>query len=314
MVTSARAFGHEPVLYYETLAALVGGPGGLFIDATLGNGGHSAGILQRSAPDGRLLALDADPEALVVAREGLGEFGDRVVLAQSNYAHLGAVARSHGFDHCNGILFDLGLSSRQLSSEGRGFSFQDDAALDMRLDPAQKETAADLVNMMQEQDLANLIYQLGDEPASRRIARAIVLARPLRTTGQLATVIEQSIGRHGKLHPATKTFMALRRAVNSEDESLRAALPQAVELLAPGGCLAVIAFHSSEDRTVKDFMRQEAKDCICPPTVPPGTCLCGHHASLRLITRHVIQASDDERRSNPRSRSAKLRVAEKLAM
>lgn len=314
MVTLARAFGHEPVLYSETLAALVGGPGGLFIDATLGSGGHSVGLLERSAPDGRLLALDADPDALVVARERLNEFGDRVVLAQSNYAHLGAVARAHKFDPCNGILFDLGLSSRQLSSEGRGFSFQDDTALDMRLDPAQKETAADLVNMMQEQDLANLIYQLGDERASRRIARAIMLARPLRTTGQLATVIEQSIGRHGKLHPATKTFMALRRAVNSDDESLRAALPQAVELLVPGGRLAVIAFHSSEDRTVKEFMRQEAKDCICPPTVPPGTCLCGHHASLRLITRHVIQAGDDERRSNPRSRSAKLRVAEKLAM
>ena len=313
MVTTPRAFGHEPVLYVETLAELVKGSGGLFIDATLGSAGHSEAILMKSSPDGRLLGIDADPDALVVARERLSSFGNRVVLAQSNYSHIGAVARKHGFTGCQGILFDLGLSSRQLSPEGRGFSFQDDTALDMRLDPAQKETAADLVNMMQEQELADLIYQLGDEPASRRIARAIVVSRPIRSTGQLAAVIEKSIGRHGKLHPATKTFMALRRAVNSEDETLQAALPQAVELLAPGGRLAVIAFHSSEDRTVKEFMRREAKDCICPPTVPPGTCLCGHHASLKLITRHVIQASDDERRTNPRSRSAKLRVAEKLA-
>jgi 16S rRNA (cytosine1402-N4)-methyltransferase len=312
MVTTPRGFGHEPVLYNETLTELVMGSGGLYIDATLGSAGHAAAILEKSAPDGRLLGIDADPDALVVARERLSIYGERVTLAQSNYAHIGLVARQHGFADCQGILFDLGLSSRQLSSEGRGFSFQDDAILDMRLDPAQAETAADLCNMTQEQDLANLIYQLGDEPASRRIARAIVLSRPIRTTGQLAAVIEKSIGRHGKLHPATKTFMALRRAVNREDESLQAALPQAVELLAPGGRLVVIAFHSSEDRTVKEFMRREAKDCLCPPTVPPGTCLCGHHATLKLITRHVIQAGDDERRSNPRSRSAKLRVAEKL--
>ena len=178
MVTAARAFGHEPVLYSETLAELVKGSGGMYIDATLGSAGHAEAILAKTSPDGRLLGIDADPDALVVARERLSSYGDRVVLAQSNYAHISAVARKHGFAGCQGILFDLGLSSRQLSSEGRGFSFQDDTILDMRLDPAQKETAADLVNMMQEQDLADLIYQLGDEPASRRIARAIVAQPP----------------------------------------------------------------------------------------------------------------------------------------
>jgi 16S rRNA (cytosine1402-N4)-methyltransferase len=181
----------------------------------------------------------------------------------------------------------------------------------MRLDPSQGETAADIVNTTQERDLADLIYQLGDERASRRIARDIVAARPVRTTGQLAGIIEHSIGRHGKLHPATKTFMALRRAVNDESAGLESALPQAVDLLAPEGRLAVIAFHSGEDRIVKEYMRRESRDCVCPPSVP--VCVCGHKASLKLITRHVVVATDEEQKQNARSRSARLRVAEKVA-
>jgi 16S rRNA (cytosine1402-N4)-methyltransferase len=179
----------------------------------------------------------------------------------------------------------------------------------MRLDPSQGVTAADIVNSWSERDLADAIYRLGDESASRRIARAIVKGRPLRTSGQLAQVIEQAIGRHGKLHPATRTFLALRRLVNKDEETLASALPQAIALLAPGGRLAVISFHSGEDRIVKRFLVQESKDCICPPKMP---CVCGHKATIRLLHRHVIVPSNDEQRANPRSRSARLRIAEKL--
>lgn len=311
MQDSARAIGHQPVLYKETLDLLAVRPGGSYVDGTVGSGGHAAGILELSAPEGRLLALDADPDALLVAQERLSAFAERVVLVQSNYAELARVAGEHGFASVDGILLDLGLSSRQLSAEGRGFSLQEDAPLDMRLDPSQTETAADLINMLREQELADLIYREGDEPASRRIAKAIVAARPIRTTGELVAAIERAVGRHGKLHPATRTFMALRRVVNAEAESLNGVLPQAVSLLAAGGRLAVISFHSGEDRTVKEFMRRESRDCICPPSLP--VCVCGHHAALRLITRHVIVATDNERKQNPRSRSARLRVAERLS-
>jgi len=310
MVTSARAIEHHSVLIDEVLALMHLRPGGSYVDATLGNGGHAAAVLAGSAPDGRLLGLDADPDALLVAGERLREFGGRAVLVQGNYAGLSEAAHSHGFTSADAVLFDLGLSSRQLSSQGRGFSFQEDAPLDMRLDPAQEQTAADIVNQRREHELADLIYELGDETQSRRIARAIVHARPILTTRQLAEVIEHSVGRHGRVHPATKTFMALRIAVNDEGGKLQAALPQAVQLLAPGGRLLVISFHSGEDRIVKEFLRRESRDCVCPPSVP--VCVCGHRATVRLITRHVIVAKPEEQRSNPRSRSARLRVAEKL--
>jgi len=310
MDNAARDIAHTPVLLDETLSFLAVRPGGLYIDATVGSGGHAAAVLKESAPDGRLLGIDADPDALSVARAKLAAFGDRAILVQRNYADLATVAHEFGFHQVNGILFDLGLSSRQLGPQGRGFSFQEDAPLDMRLDPQRGETAADLVNRLSEQELADLIFSLGDERAARRIARAIVAARPLRTSGQLAVVIERAIGRRGKTHPATQTFLALRRAVNEDVQSLEAALPQAVELLAAGGRLVVIAFHSGEDRIVKDFMRRESRDCICPPKQP--VCTCGHKASLRLLMRHVVVPTDEERRENPRSRSARLRVAEKL--
>lgn len=311
MDNSAKHIVHQSVLYYEVVEGLAIRGGGVYLDATVGGGGHAAAILEQSGPDGRLLGLDADPDALPVAAERLSAYGERATLVNANYADLERVAAEHAFDSFDGILFDLGLSSRQLSGEGRGFSFQDDQPLDMRLSPAQPETAASIVNSLAEDELADLIYTLGDERASRRIARAIAQARPLQTTGQLAAVIERAIGRHGKLHPATKTFMALRRAVNAEAEGLQAALPQAVRMLKAGGRLAVIAFHSGEDRVVKEFLRTESRDCICPPDLP--VCVCGHKASVRLINRHVIVAKDEERRRNPRSRSARLRIAEKLA-
>lgn len=310
VLNSARDSDHEPVLYIEVLDHLLIRRGGVYIDATLGSAGHATGILQRSSPNGRLLGLDADPDALVVAGRRLMDFGDRAVLEHSNFSRMAEAAGRCGFAAVDGILMDLGLSSRQLSARGRGFAFQEDAPLDMRLDPAQPDTAYDLVNTATERDLADVIYKLGDEPASRRIARSIVAARPVSTTGQLAALIERCVGHRGKIHPATKTFLALRRWVNAEDDSLAQALPQAVSLLKPGGRLAIIAFHGGEDSIVKAFLRQESRDCICDPALPQ--CQCSHKATVRLITRHVVTGTEDERQRNPRSRSARLRVAERL--
>lgn len=293
------------------MSALAPQPGGRFIDATVGAGGHAAGLLAATAPDGRLLGLDRDPAALVVARERLNAYGERVRLVQAGFADLAAIARTHQFVPVDGILFDLGLSSLQLADPNRGFSFQAEGPLDMRFDPTQDLTAADLVNELPMDDLAELLYQYGEERESRRIAHAIVQARPIRTTRQLAEVVARAVGgRRGHIHPATRTFQALRIAVNDELAQLQAALPQAVALLRPGGRLAVITFHSLEDRIVKEFMRRESRDCICEPGLP--VCVCGHTASLRLIMRKPITPSVEEVQANPRSRSAKLRVAEKV--
>lgn len=300
--------GHIPVLFQETLAALAIHPGGTYVDGTVGQGGHAAGILERSSPDSRLLGLDADPEAIQAARERLKPYGSRVVLVNANFSALGETAAAQGFAAVDGVLLDLGFSSAQMDTPGRGFSFQRDEPLDMRFGP-QGQTAADLVNTLSERELADLIYGYGEEPAARAIARAIVAKRPIRTTGELARLIEGIAGGRGKIHPATRTFQSLRIAVNSELEVLAQVLPQAVALLKPAGRLAIISFHSLEDRLVKRYFQQEAKDCLCPPRLP--VCTCGHKASLKVITSKVIVPSDEELRQNPRSRSAKLRIAEK---
>jgi 16S rRNA (cytosine1402-N4)-methyltransferase len=245
------------------------------------------------------------------SRERLAPFGQRVVLVQSSFRDLEAVARRHHFSPADGVLLDLGLSSYQLAAPERGFSFLRDGPLDMRFDPSQGRTAADLVNQLPTEELADLLYRYGEETSSRRIAEAIVAARPLATTGQLAEVIAQAVGRRKKhLHPATKSFQALRIAVNDELDALEMALPQAVRVLKPGGRLAVISFHSLEDRLVKRFLRQEAQDCICPTEQP--VCTCGHRATLRVVTRRPVQPDESEIKQNPRARSARLRVAEKL--
>jgi len=301
---------HIPVLLDEALAGLAVQSGGRYIDATVGAGGHSAAILLHSAPDGKLLGLDADPEAIRYAQQALQAFGERVVLRTANFRRLGQVARSLGFDQVEGILLDLGLSSRQLDDPERGFSFSKDGPLDMRLAPDSDTTAADLVNRLAEDELADLLWRFGDERRSRRIARAIVAARPLTTTVQLANLIERTIGHREKIHPATRTFQALRIATNDELGALAQTLPQARDLLRPGGRLVVIAFHSLEDRLVKRFLRQEARDCICPPEAP--ICTCEHRASLRILTRKPIRPRPEEVAQNPRSRSARLRVAERL--
>jgi 16S rRNA (cytosine1402-N4)-methyltransferase len=301
---------HVPVLYKEVLAWLQPRPDGRYIDATLGGGGHASGILAASAPNGRLLGLDADPEAIAFASDILRPFGERVVLRAGNARHLEAIARPLGFSQVDGVLLDLGLSSRQLADAERGFSFSQDGPLDMRLNSSQGQNAADLVNHLPETELADLLWHYGEERHSRRIARAIVAGRPLTTTGQLADLVVQTVGRREKIHPATRTFQALRIAVNDELEALDQALPQARDLLRPGGRVAVIAFHSLEDRLVKRFYQRESRDCLCPPEVL--VCVCEHQASLRVLTSKPVRPTADEIARNPRSRSARLRVAERL--
>jgi 16S rRNA (cytosine1402-N4)-methyltransferase len=256
------------------------------------------------------LGLDVDPQALALARKTLAPYGERARLIQASYDSLSEILQNIRWEKVDGILLDLGLSSMQLEAPERGFSFQKDAPLDMRFDPASPTTAADLINTLPQEELADLIYRYGEERASRRIAQAIVRARPLRTTRQLAAVIESVLPRKGHIHPATQTFQALRIAVNQELERVESVLPQAVAALRSGGRLAIISFHSLEDRIVKDYFRRERRDCICPPKQP--VCTCGHKATLKEITRKPIIPGEVEIAANPRARSAKLRGVEKL--
>jgi 16S rRNA (cytosine1402-N4)-methyltransferase len=301
---------HQPVLYHEIILALQPKNEGLYVDGTLGAGGHARGILEACAPDGRLLGMDIDPQALTLARKTLAPYGKRVHLTQASYDSLTETLLDIGWGKVDGILLDLGLSSMQLDTPERGFSFQHDAPLDMRFDPASPTTAADLVNTLPQEELADLIYRYGEERASRRIAQAIVQARPLRTTRQLAAVIESILPRKGHLHPATQTFQALRIAVNQELERVESVLPQAAAALKSGGRLAIISFQSLEDRLVKEYFRRESRDCICPPRQP--VCTCGHKATLKEISRKPITPGEAEVKANPRARSAKLRIVEKL--
>ncbi len=283
---------HVPVLFHAVIEFLAPRVDGKYMDATVGAGGHTAGIAESSAPSGRVLGMDADPHALAVAASRLAPLGDRIVLRHSNFSHLQEVAAANGFLPANGIVLDLGLSSMQLADEKRGFSFARGGALDMRFNPDDPETAADLVNSLSEKELADLIFEYGEEHASRRIARAIAAARPVTTADQLAAVIEQALGRRGRIHPATRTFQALRIAVNRELEVLREVLPQIVATLAPQGRIVIITFHSLEDRIVKNYFRESAE--------------------LQVLTKHPMRASREEIVTNPRSRSAKLRAAEHI--
>ncbi len=305
--------GHVSVLYDAVLAGLDPRPGGLYIDGTAGRGGHAEGILRRSEPDGRVLALDADPEAVDAVKRRLAPYGARAIVVQANFRDLRRVAQTHDFGVVHGVLLDLGLSSPQLAAPERGFSFATAGPLDMRFDPTVGVSAADLLATQDEESLARIIYDYGEEPRSRRIARAIVAARrrsPLTTTTDLALLVERTIGRHGKIHPATRVFQALRIAVNGELDALGEVLPQAIEVLRPGGRLAVIAFHSLEDRIVKRFMQQEMMTCVCPAT--QLVCTCAHQPTLRAVTRGAAKAQPAEVRANRRARSARLRVAERL--
>jgi 16S rRNA (cytosine1402-N4)-methyltransferase len=310
---AASAGEHTPVLYQNVLSALQLRPDERYIDGTVGAGGHARGILAGSGPGGLLLGLDRDPSALKLAAETLAQYEGRFFLRHSSYARMGSEAAGLGWDQVYGVLLDLGLSSMQLADAERGFSFQHDGPLDMRFDPEAELTAADLVNSLGESELVEILSKYGEEPRSRTVARAIIAARPITTTGELAEIASRSAARTRRgLHPATRTFQALRIAVNDELQTLHAGLQAALGLLKPGGRIAVIAFHSLEDRIVKQFFNRERRDCICPPEQPQ--CTCGHKATLRLITRRPERPTEIEVASNPRSRSARLRVAERLPM
>jgi 16S rRNA (cytosine1402-N4)-methyltransferase len=295
----------------EAIQALAVSPGGRYIDATVNGGGHAAFIIEHSSPGGQLLGIDADPVAIATAQAMLATSSGSVRLVNDNFANLEAVCLKTDFFPVHGIFFDLGLSSLQLAGNDRGFSFQREASLDMRLSPDQKLTANDIVNNFSEASLARLIRTYGEERQGQKIAHQIIARRPLRTTLELAAVVEQACGgRRGRIHPATKTFQALRIAVNRELENLETALRQAVNLLGADGRLVVISYHSLEDRIVKRFILNEAKGCICPPE--KLVCVCGHTPRLRLITRKVVTPSRSEIIANPRSRSARMRAATRI--
>jgi 16S rRNA (cytosine1402-N4)-methyltransferase len=257
-----------------------------------------------------LLGLDIDPQAIKLARENLAPYGERALLAQASYSSLVEVLNDKGWGPIDGVVLDLGLSSMQLDTPGRGFSFQHDAPLDMRFDPTSPIRASDLVNKLPRDELADLLFRHGEERASRRIAQAIIQARPIHTTKELSEVIEAVKRKRSHIHPATLTFQALRIEVNKELDQLTEVLPQTVETLKPGGRLAVISFHSLEDRIVKEFFHRKRRDCLCPPR--QAICTCNHTATLKLVTKKPIAPEETEIKANPRARSAKLRIAEKL--
>ena len=304
---------HIPVLLAEVLAALCLHPGGCYVDATVGGGGHAQAILRATTPDGILFGLDRDLEATARAATRLAEFGERVHIINASYIRLASILAEHNVPSVDALLFDLGFSSWQIDDARRGFSLRQDGPLDMRFDPTEAiASAEDLVNHTTNTELADILWHYGEESHSRRIAKAIVAARPIHRTQHLADIVADAVPRakRRRLHPATRTFQALRIAVNQELAGLRDVLPQAIAVLASGGRLAVITFHSLEDRIVKQFFRQAARGCQCPPKSP--ICTCGLEPTVKLITRKPIGPTEVEVRDNPRSRSAKLRVVEKL--
>lgn len=309
-------FRHIPVMPTEVLSYLVPKPGGIYLDGTVGGGGHAELVLEASAPDGLLIGLDRDAEALAAARKRLAPFGSRARLFHRNFADLEALLAEIGIAGIDGFLLDLGVSSRQLDAGERGFSFQQDAPLDMRMDATSGETAAELVNRLPEEELTRIIRKYGEERWAKRIAAFIVRARgeaAIETTWQLADLIKGAIPRGAweeRIHPATRTFQALRIAVNDELGSLERGLDAAFRLLNRGGRGVVISFHSLEDRIVKNTFRGLAQGCRCPKDFP--RCVCGNIPQVRILTGKPVMAGEGELKDNPRARSAKLRAVEKL--
>jgi 16S rRNA (cytosine1402-N4)-methyltransferase len=308
MMTGTRI--HKPVLLREVLDGLEIEPGATYIDCTIGTGGHARGILERSAPDGRLLGIDIDATAIELARQQLKLYERRFELVHENFSRLLDTASRRGYTPAHGVVLDLGVSSVQLEQEERGFSFQREGPLDMRMNRDGNMTASHLVNELKESELAEILAKYGEEPKAKGIARIIVRNRPIRTTTELASLVARAARRRRRLHPATRTFLALRIAVNKELEALSDVLPQILDVLATGGRMAVVTFHSLEDRLVKAFMTQESRDCICPPEVL--VCVCDHRRTLQIVTKKPLRPSSEEIEDNPRSRSAKLRVAARL--
>ncbi len=310
------ASAHVPVLLEEVLAALSCQPGKTYLDATVGAGGHALEILHRTSPDGRLLGIDQDPAALARARERLAPYRGRFELLQVSFRRLRALLEQRGETAFDGILLDLGLSSDQLADASRGFSFSRPGPLDMRMDPRASRTAAMVVNNFDEGALRSLLREFGEEPHATRIVRAIVQKRReacIDTTERLAAIVEEAVPpsrRGARTHPATKTFQALRIAVNDELAALEELLDGIPDLLVPGGRLVVISFHSLEDRIVKRRFREWGGQCTCPPKLP--LCSCGARACMRLLGRRATKPSAEEVAANPRSRSARLRAVERL--
>jgi 16S rRNA (cytosine1402-N4)-methyltransferase len=310
--------GHLPVLVDEVLASLALRAGSSIADCTVGGGGHAERLLEAVSPDGRLLGIDADAAAVREASRVLARFGERVILRHANFSRLEEVARDEGLVPLDGVLFDLGLSSYQLADARRGFAFTADAPPDMRFDETSGVSALELIDRSSERELARIIATLGEERRAGRIAKAILAARAqgrLVTASDLAAVVAASVPARGadvgRIHPATRTFQALRMAVNHELEVLEDGLESALRVLRPGGRLTVISYHSLEDRVVKRFLAREARDCLEDPL--PPVCTCGHLARVRLISRRVVRPSEAEVARNRRARSARLRVAELLA-
>ena len=302
---------HTPVLLNETIEALKVQPGKRYVDCTVGLGGHAIEIIKRSSPSGSLLGIETDPEAIRIAQYRLTDYSSSTILINDNFTNLADICRNNNFLPVDGIIFDLGISSLQIETSERGFSFLHDAQLDMRFSSNQILTATDLVNILPEDKLAQLIWEYGEERQSRQIAHHIVKNRPVLNTVELANIIEHATGgRRRKIHPATKTFMALRIVVNHELENLETALNQTIDCLDHRGRLVIISYHSLEDRVVKQFIKRESTGCICPPRTP--ICNCGHVPTLKLISKKIITPSQSEIKCNPRSRSAKLRVAERI--
>ena len=306
---------HTPVLLKEVVEKLQPRRGGLYVDGTVGGGGHAAALLSASGPDGQLIGLDWDDEAILQTRERLSEFEGRVQLVRANFAELERVLMNLGVPAVDGVLFDLGVSARQFDEPTRGFSFLRPGPLDMRMNRQHATTARDILQTASEAELVRIFFEYGEERRARAIARAVIRERErggqFATTTDLAQLVEHVLGpKRGKMHPATRVFQALRIAVNRELESLPAGLAAAVRALRSGGRLAVISFHSLEDRIVKTFFREQSAGCVCPPGLP--VCRCGRHEVLRIVTRKPIVPSAEEIAANPRARSAKLRVAEKI--
>lgn len=311
-----NAFAHRPVMTAEVVEYLAPRAGGVYVDCTVGGGGHARAILEAAGGACTLVGIDRDPEALAAARERLAVYGDRVLLIRENFRNLQRVLRACGVDRVDGILMDLGVSSHQLDTEERGFSYWGDGPLDMRLGPDAPLTAEQLLATANVEELARILRDYGEERWAGRIARAIVERRdrrPIRTAADLVALIKEAVpakARTGGPHPARRTFQALRIAVNDELGALKEGLGQAVETLAPGGRVVVISFHSLEDRIVKRRFQEESRGCVCPPEL--AACACGRRPRLKVLTRKPVVPGDWEREENPRSRSAKLRAAERV--
>lgn len=309
-------FKHIPVLYHEIMEIMAPKPGEFFVDCTLGGGGHSKGFLERTSPDGLLIGIDQDPNALVAARQNLSAYDGRVMCVHSNYSDLDRILNQYAPEGIDGILFDIGVSSYQLDEKDRGFSYMQDAPLDMRMNPQQKLSAYTVVNTYSEDELNRILKEYGEEKWARRIAKFIVEFRaqkPLETTGELVDLIRRAIpkgAREEGSHPAKRTFQAIRIEVNDELGVLSRTIGAAIKHLNKGGRLGIISFHSLEDRIVKEQFRYYASSCVCPPEMP--ICQCGKVAEVKILTRKPVTAKDEELGENTRAKSAKFRAVEKI--